>query len=515
MRRRVAERASVDLPDVSALDRDALFAAVFDASPDGLAVVTRDSHLVHVNAALAAMLPLAIPGKTLGDCVPADFRVLLEGALGSALNGRIAYIECQASIDTGRARWLELTLSPFTGLGAPYVLLTARNIGQRLQDEERAREAAKLEAIGRLTGGVAHDFNNILTVVIGNSELLAERLAADEEGKALAEISLSAARAGADLTRMLLAYSRRQPLQPTEFCAADMVGEMRGLIERSLGSGIALEIEADGDPWGVRADRAQLASVLLNLALNARDAMPRGGRLGFRTRNVTLEAGDVKPGITPGPYVMIAVSDTGTGIPAAILERAFEPFFTTKEVGKGSGLGLAMVQGFAHQSGGHVSIESKPGDGTVVRLYLPRVQVQLRLPDMETESADLAARPGETVLVAEDNAAVRTLIVSQLEALGYAVTAAGDGKAALATLRRLERVDLLLTDIVMPGLDGLTLAERARRLRPDIKIVLTSGHAEQTRSFTSRSALFGAFLAKPFTRHELARRVRTILNGRV
>jgi PAS domain S-box-containing protein len=522
MRRRVAERASADLPAsprladaISRLDSNALLAAAFDASPDGLAVVTRDSCLVHINSAGSAMLPLASRGKPLSDCVPADFRVVLESALASAFAGRTGCIECQGSADASQTSWLELTVSPLSTTDGLYALVVCRDIGQRRQQEERAREAAKLEAIGRLTGGVAHDFNNILTVVIGNSELLAERLAADEEGRTLAEISLSAARAGADLTRMLLAYSRRQPLQPSEFCAADMLGEMRGLIERSLGGGIALEIEADGDPWGVRADRAQLASVLLNLALNARDAMPRGGRLGIQTRNVTLEAGDLTPGIAPGPYVMIAVSDTGTGIPAAILERAFEPFFTTKEVGKGSGLGLAMVQGFAHQSGGHVAIQSKPGDGTVVRLYLPRVQVQLRLPDMETESADLAARPGETVLVAEDNAAVRTLIVGQLEALGYAVTAAGDGKAALAALRQLERVDLLLTDIVMPGLDGLTLAERARRLRPDMKIVLTSGHAEQARNFTSQSALFGAFLAKPFTRHELARRVRTTLNGRV
>jgi len=515
MRRRVAERASAALPDVAALDSDALFAAAFDASPDGLAVVAHDSRLVHVNGALRALLPLAIQGKPLGDCVPVDFRVLIEGALASACNGRIARIECQSSTEDAQACWLELTLSPFASSGAAYVLMTARDIGQRRQDEERAREAAKLEAIGRLTGGVAHDFNNMLTVIIGNSELLAERLAGDEEGKTLAEISLSAARAGADLTRMLLAYARRQPLQPSEFCAADMLGEMRGLIERSLGSGIALEIDADDDPWGVRADRAQLASVLLNLALNARDAMPRGGRLGIQTRNVALDTAELPAGNAAGHYVMIAVSDTGTGIPAAILERAFEPFFTTKEIGKGSGLGLAMVQGFAHQSGGHVAIESRPGDGTVVRLYLPRAQVQLRLPDMETESADLAARPGETVLVAEDNVAVRTLVVGQLEALGYAVTTASDGKSALAALRQSGRIDLLLSDIVMPGLDGLTLAERARRLRPRLKIVLTSGHAAQARNFTDRSALFGSFLAKPFTRHELARRVRATLDGRV
>lgn len=515
MRHRVAERASAALPDVAALHNDALFAAAFDASPDGLAVVTRDSHLVHVNGALSRLLPLAAQGRPLTDCMPADIRLLLEGALASARNGRMACIECQTSGDGAQTRWLELTLSPFGSSSAPYVLLTARDIGQRRQYEERAREAAKLEAIGRLTGGVAHDFNNILTVVIGNSELLAERLAADEQSRALAEISLSAARAGADLTRMLVAYARRQTLQPSEFCAADLLGEMRGLIERSLGSGIALEIEADGDPWGVRADRPQLASVLLNLVLNARDAMPRGGRLAIQVRNVALDAEKQAPGIVAGHYVMIAVSDTGTGIAAAVLERAFEPFFTTKEVGKGSGLGLAMVQGFAHQSGGHVVIQSRPGEGTVVRLYLPRAQVQLRLPDMETESADLAARPGETVLVAEDNAAIRALIVGQLEALGYIVTAAGDGKMALAALRQMKRVDLLLSDIVMPGFDGMTLAERARRLRPGLKIVLTSGHAEQTKSFTDRSALFGSFLAKPFTRHELARRVRTTLDRRV
>ncbi len=513
MRRRVAERASAAPPDASPFDSEALFAAAFEASPDGLAVVARNSQIIHVNSAGRALLPLAVRGKALGDCVPADCRVLLEGALASACSGRLARIQCQNLTDADRTRWLELTLSPFAESAASPVLLTIRDIEERLHEEERAREAVKLEAIGRLTGGVAHDFNNILTVVIGNSELLAERLAADKEGKALAEISLSAARAGADLTRMLLAYARRQPLQPSEFCAAGMLDEMRGLIERSVGGGIALEIEADGDPWDVRADRAQLASVLLNLAVNARDAMPRGGRLRIEARNVSLETTDFASGLVAGDYVMIAVSDTGTGIPAAILERAFEPFFTTKEVGKGSGLGLAMVQGFAHQSGGHVAIQSAPGDGTMVRLYLPRALVQLRLPDMETESADLAARPGETVLVVEDNAAVRGLIVTQLEALGYAVTTAADGKAGLAALRQPERIDLLLTDIVMPGLDGLTLAERARRLRPEIRIVLTSGHAGQTRNFADRSALFGLFLAKPFTRQELARRVRSTLDG--
>lgn len=522
MRRRVGEQANAVRPDVhspadtgSSADSDILLASTFDASPDGLAVVARDGRVVRINAAGLALLPLAAGKGALADCLTADFRVVLEAALASAFAGRTARVDCQASVDENATRWLELTASPLPSAGEARALVIARDIAQRRLEEERAREAAKLEAIGRLTGGVAHDFNNILTVIIGNSELLAERLASDDEGRALAEISLSAARSGADLTRMLLAYSRRQPLQPTEFCPADMLGEMRGLIERSVGENIALETRTDSDPWGVRADRAQLASVLLNLSLNARDAMPRGGRLTIEAVNATFDEEDTAHGIGAGQYVMIAVSDTGTGIPAAVLERVFEPFFTTKEIGKGSGLGLAMVQGFARQSGGHVAIQSKTGAGTVVRLYLPRVQVQLQLPAMETENADVAARPGETVLVAEDNAAVRTLMVGQLESLGYTVKAVSDSKAALAFLRQTGRVDLLLTDIVMPGLDGLTLAERARRLRPGLKIVLMSGHAEQVRNFTSRAAPFGAFLAKPFAKQELARRVRITLDGRV
>ncbi len=494
---------------------DALLAAMFAASPDGLIAVDETGRILRANAAAAALLPGSDGGARLADRIAPQSRLALEAAIAQGLAGRGASCDCLPHDPDGAP--LAVAVVPLSGLPVPGALLVLRAGEPGGSDPEAAIETEKLEAIGRLTGGVAHDFNNILTVVIGNSELLAERLAADEEGRKLALISLAAAQAGADLTRMLLAYSRRQALQPTEFCPADLLREMRGLLERSLPATIALDVLCCADPWGVRADRAQLASVVLNLALNARDAMPQGGRLRIELSNATLDAAtaDVAADVAAGDYVLIAVQDTGTGIPAAVLHRVFEPFFTTKQVGKGSGLGLAMVQGFARQSGGHVAIDSRSGVGTTIRLYLPRAQVQLRLPEVTALGGDLRARAGETVLVAEDNPAVQALMSAQLEALGYEVVTAGDGQEALAILHTSQRIDLLLTDIVMPEIDGLTLAQRARRLRPALRILLTTGHADHAVERGSRLTLPGALLPKPFTHEELARRVRAAIDGKL
>ncbi|MGE0660853.1 MAG: ATP-binding protein [Reyranellaceae bacterium] len=498
-------------------------AALFESATVALAIVGRDGRVDDLNAACLEFLGLAersaATGQPLHGWIDPDQRIALEAALASAFAGKAVDVECQMAESGAGTKWAELSLAPLrSGAGASdAAVVLLRDISRHRQAEERLREAEKLEAIGRLTGGVAHDFNNILTVIIGNSELLSERLAADEETRGLAEISLAAARAGADLTRMLLAYSRRQTLQPSEFCAADMLREVRGLLERSLGDAVAIEIEADEQPWGVVADRAQLASVLLNLSLNARDAMPRGGRILIEARNAVLD-GDyarLNPETQPGEYVLLAVTDSGQGMPPHVLERAFEPFFTTKEVGKGSGLGLSMVYGFARQSGGHVKIYSEPGRGTVVRLYLPRAQVQLDLPNMDTEPASLSARAGETVMLVEDNAQVRDYVAGELRRLGYVVVTAADGKGALAGLRDLSRLDLLLSDIVMPGLDGLRLVERARRLRPGLAIMLMSGFTEHGLARDGLAVASGSLLSKPFSRLELARKVRAAIDGRL
>ena len=498
-------------------------AALFDASPNALAVVARDGLVVELNAACAGLFcsgdGASAIGRPFRDWVAPEHRMAVESALAQAFAGRPADAECQAVDAAGRIFWIGLSVAPVApaGMNIETVIAVARDISHYRLADDRLREAEKLEAVGRLTGGVAHDFNNILTVIIGNSELLAERLEGDEEARQLAEISLSAARAGADLTRMLLAYSRRQSLQPTEFCAADMLREVRSLLERSIGDNVEIEILADDDPWGIVADRAQLASVLLNLSLNARDAMPRGGQIVIEARNALLDSDYARtnPEVAPGEYVLISVSDSGLGMPAHVLDRVFEPFFTTKEVGKGSGLGLSMVYGFAKQSGGHVKIYSEAGIGTVVRLYLPRAQVQLSLPNIEPEAGSQSARPGETVMVVEDNRQVRAFIVGELERLGYGVVAVTDGKAALARLRDMKRLDLLLSDVVMPGIDGVRLVERARRLRPNLKILLMSGYTERGLGQGDRFALKGPLLTKPFTRLDLARKVRAAIEGRL
>ncbi len=379
--------------------------------------------------------------------------------------------------------------------------------------EARLAEMQRLETVGRLTGGVAHDFNNILTVVIGNAELLLENLPPGDPSRHLAEVTLAAARSGADLVRMLLAYSRSQPLQPVEFNANMLVEEMLDLLVRSLGARIRIETALDPALWGIRVDRAQLGSVLLNLAVNARDAMPQGGVLHIATQNLTLD----KPAaaaakLAAGDYVGIAVADSGTGIAPEVAERVFEPFFTTKQPGRGSGLGLAMVQGFVRQSGGQVRLSSRQGAGTVVRLYMPRAQIQLDLPNIGVGEEIRVARQGETVLVVEDNERVRNYVVERLRRLGYGVVAATDGKSALQALRKAERVDLLFSDIDMPGLDGAKLAERARRARPRLRILFTSAHADAGSEPDKRFRHGHRLLLKPYRKYEFARMVRIALD---
>ncbi len=412
---------------------------------------------------------------------------------------------------------------------------------QRPASPARLAQTQRLETIGRLTGGIAHDFNNILTVVIGNTELLLENLPPGDPSRHLAEITLSAARSGADLIRLLLAYSRQQPLLPVEFNANDLIEEMLDLLVRSLGAQVKIQTDLEPELWGVRADRAQLGSVLLNLAVNARDAMQDaatngakdgqgkaespdgGGVLSIVTANRTLDRTAVQPPqraglkIAPGDYVSISVSDTGSGIAPQVLKRVFEPFFTTKQAGRGNGLGLSMVQNFVRQSDGQVRITSELGAGTTVQLYLPRAQIQLDLPNIGASDEIRLARPGETILVVEDNERVRNYVVERLRRFGYRVIATADSAAGLKELHKAPRVDLLFSDIDMPGLDGAKLAERAQRLKPGLRILFTSGHADGDKTIAQGDAdrrfRHGfRLLLKPYRKQELARLVRTTLD---
>jgi len=379
---------------------------------------------------------------------------------------------------------------------------------------QKLTQSQKMEAMGQLTGGVAHDFNNLLTVILGNAEHLAEKLAAHKELHDIAASIASAAERGSDLTRSLLAFARKQPLMPRTIDIGRKIVGMEQLLRRTLGEHIECEFRLDENLWQASVDPGQLASALLNLVLNARDAMPSGGKLTVAVQNTSLGESDVDVNgqTRPGDYVMVAVTDTGTGMTAEVAGRAFEPFFTTKEVGKGTGLGLSMVYGFAQQSGGAMQIRSEPGHGTAVRLFFPRAATRRT---SAAPSAGQQAKPtgSETILMVEDDDMVRSYVESELKALGYRVIVTRNGPAALAILRGPEKIHLLFADIVMPGgMFGTELAKEAARLRPDVKILLTSGHTEHPVDATDGRGRAVRILNKPYRRHDLAAMLRSALN---
>ena len=378
------------------------------------------------------------------------------------------------------------------------------------QTEAQLRQAQKMEAIGNLTGGLAHDFNNLLAVVIGNLDILRERRQADVDVQNLAGDALDAALRGADLTRRLLAFARRQPLQPRRVSVNELTENITRLLSRTLGEQIKVELDLDSDLWPVVADEAQLEAALTNLANNARDAMTSGGKLVIATRNrhVGGDDGASYPDLAPGDYVAIEVSDDGCGIPPEALASVFEPFFTTKEPGKGTGLGLSMVYGFMKQSGGQMTVYSEPGIGTTFRLYFPRAADEREPRKAPAKPTDVAGR-GETVLVVEDNASLRQVAVRQLTELGYRVLEAPDGASALAILAS-ESADVLFSDVVMPGMSGTELTEEVRRRWPKLRVLLTSGFPD-SRNAEAVAAVRVRILAKPYRKQELAQALRETL----
>ena len=379
----------------------------------------------------------------------------------------------------------------------------------------RLSQAQKMEAVGQLTGGIAHDFNNLLTVILGNAEFLVDDLADRPDSRELAQSMVEAAERGADLTRSLLAFARRQPLAPQAIDANRLVRGMEGLLRRTLGDHIEYRFMLGTDLWPAIVDPAQLESAVLNLALNARDAMPSGGALTIETSCAHLD--DAYAGqhaeVRPGDYVMIAVSDSGTGMTPDVLAHAFEPFFTTKEVGKGTGLGLSMVYGFVRQTGGHIKLYSELGQGTTVKLYLPRADAPVTA--AEPARSVLARGTGEVVLAVEDNDLVRSHVASELKALGYTVIPAASGAEALHVVHdRERRIDMLFTDVVMPGgLSGPDLARLALEVRPELKVLYTSGYTENSVIHNGRLDAGVQLLTKPYRRQELARKLREVLEG--
>ncbi|CAN5672872.1 hypothetical protein BH23DEI1_BH23DEI1_10710 [soil metagenome] len=421
----------------------------------------------------------------------------------------------------GRAIRLEIDVVPIANAEGRYthVVAVERDVSERHALEEQVRRAQRLDSVGQLTGGVAHDFNNLLTVIGGNAEVLVEQLDEAPGQLRLATMISEAAARGAELTRALLAFARQQPLEPHATDVAGLVEGLQTLFERTLGEDVEIRIDTgEADVWPTFIDPHQLENSLLNLVLNARDAMPTGGRLTLELDNVVLDEvyAARNDDVAAGEYVMVAVSDTGTGIAPVALGRVFEPFYTTKAFGAGTGLGLPMVHGFIKQSRGHVSVYSEVGEGTTVRLYLPRY-------DGSTTSRDDAAGPAdgrvatiggrETILVVEDDPAVRSFAVDQLRALGYDVIEATGGAAALALLEDRPDVELLFTDVVMPGgMSGKQLADEAVASRPALRVLFTSGYTEDAIVHHGRLDPGVDLLTKPYRRDDLARRVREVLD---
>ena len=414
------------------------------------------------------------------------------------------------------ARWTLMRHSD----GSPRAILAVdTDITGRLELEARLRQSQRLEAVGQLTGGVAHDFNNLLTVILGNAEILMESLP-DGELREMAEMTMAAAERGAALTSRLLSFSRRQALDPKVVDVNALLAQLGAMLRRTIGEHVRLHIRPAPDLWHALIDPPQLESAVLNLCLNARDAMPAGGRLTIATRNLDLDpaqaaAEHARTGggdeLAPGRYVVIEVVDTGTGMPPEVVSRAFEPFFTTKEVGQGSGLGLSMVYGFMKQSGGHVSINSVPGLGTAIRLYVPSTHSRPLAPPPASEAQGAGGR--ERILLVEDDALVRDHVAAQLRELGYHVALVGDATEALDALRGGMKFDLLFTDIVMPGgMDGLDLADEARRLHPGLRVLLTSGYTESALSRHGAPEPGVLLLKKPYRRRDLAEAIRGALD---
>ncbi len=390
-----------------------------------------------------------------------------------------------------------------------------RDLTARARMEQELRQAQKMEAVGQLTGGLAHDFNNLLTVITGNLEMLESRLDQPEQRELLAEAQ-GAAELGAKLAGRLLAFGRRQPLAPRPLDLSQLVEGMVDLLRRTLGANVEVETRLAPGIAKPLADPGQVENALLNLAINARDAMPDGGKLTIETAEAVLDPQAVvgHPGLPPGRYAMLSVTDTGVGMPPEVRQRAFEPFFTTKSAGVGTGLGLSMVYGFVKQSGGSIQLYSEPGLGTTVRIYLPIRPELARGRETEAQELPPRAAKGEHVLLVEDDARVRRVTVRRLKELGYRVLAADSARAALDVLERGETVDLLFTDIMMPGgMTGIELGREVRERWPAIKILFTSGYAEPQTVERGMLTANARWLAKPYSTRDLAAKLSELLRA--
>ncbi len=500
------------------LGSEAKFARAFNANPSGMAITTLEGRVVDVNEAFLRTLGYTrdeAVGRTtveLGLWRSPDDRARAIQAAQTL--GRVQTIEIEARTKESAKRTLLYSAELIELDGVPHVLVLTTDITERRQLEEQLRQAVKMEAVGRLAGGIAHDFNNLLTAIIGSADLLLEDLDPSSPARDdVTEIRRAGDRA-AQLTHQLLAFSRRQPLTPRVIDVNALVAEMDRLLRRLIGEDIEFRTVLATDLGPVRADAGQLEQVIMNLAVNARDAMPRGGKLTIETANAELDEAYAREHVTvrPGSAVMIAVSDTGTGMDPQTLAHIFEPFFTTKEVGKGTGLGLATVYGIVKQSGGHVWVYSEPGRGTAFKIYLPRVTEAVE--GVGAATAPTTLQGNETILVVENEAPVRELTRRMLEAKGYTVlTAAAPADALALVERHAAPIHLAVTDVVLPGMDGPELARRLEQAQPGLRVLFVSGYANEAIVHQGVLDPGVAYLPKPFTADALARKVREVIDA--
>ena len=497
----------------------ALFRAIFESLPDPLVICDPTGAVRLVNPSFTRVFGYTEP-EVLGESMAGLFES--AESWSSFVETFAATRQTNAKPHTARFRRKSGELFPAETIEGAIVGSSGSEVGRLVlihdataerQQEAILLQAQRMEAVGQLTGGVAHDFNNLLTVILGNLELLEPKLK-DELSRSLAGEAREAAEMGAQLTDRLLTFARRQRLEMQSLNLNEFVLGLTELLRRTIGAPIDLSTALAPDLWPTTADPAQVESAVLNLVLNARDAMPDGGRLVIETFNATLDDADVAsiPDMAAGDYVVLSVADTGHGMPPEIRTRAFEPFFTTKAGGKGSGLGLATIYGFARQSGGNVTIYSEVGKGTTVNLYLPRAGRRTE------EEATAAVKPavdtgnGETVLVVEDDERVRRLTALRLKELGYRVLEAGHGAAALAVLAETPDIDIVFSDLVMPGgISGFDLARQLRERHPATRVILTSGYSAELLDQAEVAALDFKVLRKPYRQAELARAFRAAL----
>jgi PAS domain S-box-containing protein len=489
------------------------FRRIFEESPLGKLLCEPDGRITQANRAFCRMLGRQAD-ELVGDSIAAlahvDDRELLEGAVRQGMQSDQQF-EIRFVTRTSGIAWASVHLRQLDTSGERRRSLVAltEDITRQKRAEAELRQAQKMDAIGQLTGGIAHDFNNLLGVIIGNVEFLMES-AHDSVQAEMAKEILDSALSGADLTRRLLAFARRQPLQPRLIDLNVCLPNHIAIVRRLLGESVTISTDLAQDLWHTRADPSQVGDALLNLAINARDAMPDGGNILIRTANVHPDEGQ-DDAVKPGHYVVLSVTDTGVGMAPELQERVVEPFFTTKAPGCGSGLGLSMVFGFAKQSGGDLVIESDPGRGTTVRLYLPRA---LGHEAPTTDKDDLVSIPrgSESILVVDDKPEMRAVARRHLVALGYRVSEAENGPAALKMLRQRDGFDLLFTDVVMPeGMTGHQLANAAKQFHPRLKVLFTTGYTQprpDTHQCMSNDTIF-----KPYRRQQLATAVRAALEA--